>query len=243
MSDAPHPSPRVLVCTFAFNEGEKIQTTVARILAATEHDVLLMDDGSDDGSIESIRQTRAKVITNDRQHGIGYSMKRAFEYALEQKYDIVVIMAGNNKDDPLEIPKLVDPIIAGQADFVQGSRFLEGGRHANMPIYRRLATRLHPVLFSIAAGKWVSESTNGFRAFRTSILADPRVNWRQDWLDRYELEPYVLFKTIRLGYRHAEAPVSKVYPPKAQGYTKMKPLTGWWSILKPIFYLGLGLKR
>jgi dolichol-phosphate mannosyltransferase len=236
-------SDRVLVCTFAFNEGEKIATTVRRILSAVDHDLLVMDDGSSDGALAFIAGTRAVVIRNDVQRGIGYSMKRSFEYALAGGYDAIVIMAGNNKDNPEEIPRLLGPILSDDCDFVQGSRYLAGGRHANMPLYRRFATRLHPWLFSLATRKWLTESTNGFRAFRTTILRDERIDWRQPWLDRYELEPYVLFKAIRLGYRHTEVPVTKVYPPKAQGYTKMKPLTGWWSILRPIFLLGLGIKR
>lgn len=234
---------RVLVATFAYNEGEKILTTVQRITSAVKHDVVVMDDGSDDGSIEPLRQYGVTILSTPRRHGIGYQMKQCFEHALKQGYDVLVIMAGNNKDDPAEMHRLLDPIFADRADFVQGSRFLAGGGHGNMPLYRRFATRLHPMLFSLAARKWVSESTNGYRAFRTSILKDPKIDWRQDWLDRYELEPYLLYKAIRLGYRHEEVPVTKIYPPKKLGYTKMKPLVGWWSILRPIFLLGLGIKR
>ncbi|MGD1277046.1 MAG: glycosyltransferase family 2 protein [Tepidisphaeraceae bacterium] len=234
---------RILVATFAFNEGEKIKTTTQRILAATNHDVLVMDDGSTDGSIDAIRSLNVKILTSPVNVGIGAMMKRAFQYAIDQHYDVIVIMAGNNKDDPTQIPRLLEPIAAAGADFVQGSRHMAGGQHGGMPLYRRAATRLHPLLFSIAARKWVTESTNGFRAIRVEVLRDPRLNWRQEWLNQYELEPYVLFKTIRLGYKHVEVPVTKIYPSKSLGYTKMKPFSGWWSILKPVIYLGLGLRR
>jgi dolichol-phosphate mannosyltransferase len=89
----------------------------------------------------------------------------------------------------------------------------------------------------------VTESTNGFRAFKTDVLRDPRIDWRQAWLDRYELEPYLMLKAIRLGYRHVEVPVTKIYPRHELGYTKMRPVIDWWSILRPVIYLGLGLKR
>lgn len=234
---------RVLVTTFAFNEGVKIRATVERIVAATDHDVLVMDDGSTDGSMDAIRNFPVSVVSNDHNQGIGAAMKRAFQYSLDSGYEVLVIMAGNNKDDPEEIPVLLAPISERGHDFVQGSRFLPGGLYGNMPVYRILATRLHPLLFSLAVGKWVTESTNGFRAFRTDILRDPRVDWQQPWLDKYELEPYLLFKTIRLGYRHCEVPVSKIYPPKNLGYTKMKPFSGWWSILRPLVYLTFGLRR
>jgi dolichol-phosphate mannosyltransferase len=157
---------------------------------------------------------------------------------------VAVIMAGNNKDAPEEIPLLLAPIAAGTADFVQGSRFLAPGRgFGEMPRYRRLATRLHPLLFSLVAGRRVTESTNGFRAIRLSVLADARIDLHQGWLDQYELEPYLYLKVMRLGYRTTEVPVTKIYPPRALGQTKMRPLSGWWSILRPLVYVGLGLKR
>ena len=75
------------------------------------------------------------------------------------------------------------------------------------------------------------------------MLEDPRLDLDQEWLDEYELEPYLYIRTIKLGYRTKEVPVSKVYPPKKLGQTKMKPITGWWSMLRPLAYLGLRIKK
>lgn len=234
---------RVLAATFAYNEGEKIRRTLARHPRVRAYDLLLVDDGSTDGSLDDVDDA-VMVIRNERNAGIGASMKRAFDFALDLAYDVVVIHAGNDKDDPLEIPRLVEPILGGRADFVQGSRFLHGAAFGNMPRYRVIGTRIvHPLLFSLAARKRVTESTNGFRAFRTALLRDPRVHWRQAWLDRYELEPYLLLKAIVLGYRHCEVPVTKIYPRHDLGYTKMRPIVDWWSILRPVVYLGLGLRQ
>jgi dolichol-phosphate mannosyltransferase len=235
---------KTLVAIFAFNEGDKIRRTIARHPSSRPYDLLVMDDGSTDGVLEGLPQDGWKHLRSEKNQGVGAAMKRVFDYALENNYDILVTQAGNDKDDPNEIDRLMNPILYNHADFVQGSRFLPGGGFGNTPAYRVMATRyVHPILFSLVVGKRLTETTNGFRAIRTRILRDPRIAWRQDWLDKYELEPYVLYKTIRLGYRHREAPVTKVYPPHQQGYTKMKPITGWWSILRPIFYLGLGLKK
>jgi dolichol-phosphate mannosyltransferase len=240
----PQGKMKVLAVIFAFNEGEKIKRTIARHPQNRDYDLMVMDDGSNDGALESIPKDNWIHLRNETNQGIGSAMKRVFDYALENQYDVLVAQAGNDKDDPTEIPRLLEPIAADRADFVQGSRFLPGGGYGKTPAYRIIATRfVHPVLFSIFVGKRVTETTNGFRAFRVKLLRDERINWRQAWLDKYELEPYLLYKTIRLGYRHCEVPVTKVYPPRKLGYTKMKPITGWWSIMRPVFYLGLGVKK
>jgi dolichol-phosphate mannosyltransferase len=234
---------RVLAATFAYNEGEKIRRTLSRHPQARSYDLLVHDDGSTDGALDDAPPD-VLVLRNPTNQGIGAAMKRVFQYTLDHGYDTLVIQAGNDKDDPLQIPSLLAPLENGSADFVQGSRYLNGGGFGNMPAYRVLGTRtIHPLIFSIAARKRVTESTNGFRAFRTAILRDPRIDWQQQWLDRYELEPYLMLKAIRLGYRHVEVPVTKVYPPHQQGYTKMRPGIDWWSIVRPVVYLGLGLRK
>ena len=112
-----------------------------------------------------------------------------------------------------------------------------------MPRYRRMATRLHPWFMSLFCGKKLTESTNGFRAFRLALLDDARIRIDQRWLDAYGLEVYLLWKAIRLGYQHCEVPCTKTYPARATGFTKMRPIIGWWSILRPVFLLGLGIRR
>ena len=241
---APIRAPRIVAFAIAYNEDRKIGSVLDRFAGVEGVDVGVVDDGSSDRTPDVIREKGAILLQHDRQRGAGAAIRSAYEWARKNGYDVCVILAGNDKDRPSEIRRLVDPIVNGEADLVQGSRYLPGGDFGNMPVYRRLATQfVHPTLFSIAARKRVTDSTNGYRALRLSVLDDPRVALDQTWLDKYELEPYLLFKTIRLGYDVREAPVTKIYPPAAVGYTKMKPITGWWSILRPIFLLGLGIRK
>jgi dolichol-phosphate mannosyltransferase len=95
----------------------------------------------------------------------------------------------------------------------------------------------------VVSGRRVTESTNGFRAIHRRVLEDERLNLDQPWLDGYELEPYLYIKTIRLGFRTTEVPVTKIYPPKHLGQTKMRPVLDWWSILRPLVLMGLRIKR
>jgi dolichol-phosphate mannosyltransferase len=232
---------KVVLIAPVWDEEKKIGEVVRRAPRDVVDEVLVVDDGSTDRSPDVAREQGATVLLMGRTVGVGAALRAGFMWARERAFDVIVVCAGNNKDFPEEIPRLLDPIVDG-ADFVQGSRFAKGGKSGGMPLYRQFATRLHPILFSLASGKWVSESTNGFRAFRTKLLDDARIKLDQSWLDEYELEPYLYWKAIRLGYRTCEVPVTKIYPPKAIGYTKMKPITGWWSMLRPIVLLALRLR-
>jgi dolichol-phosphate mannosyltransferase len=234
----------VIAIVPVFNEEAKIGKVVGRMPRQFVDEVLVVDDGSTDNSAEVARSSGARVISMGATLGVGAALRTGYEYAVEHSYDVAVTVAGNNKDAPEEIPLLLDPITEGRADFVQGSRFLKrGASFGAMPAYRQVATRLHPLLFSLVARRWVTESTNGFRAVRTRVLADPRLDLSQTWLRQYELEPYLYLRSIQLRYRTVEVPVTKIYPPKHLGQTKMKPIISWWSILRPLVYVGLGLRK
>lgn len=235
---------RVLAAAIAFNEEKKIGRVLDRFTAGIVDEVLVVDDGSTDGTGAVVKARGASLLRHEARRGAGAAIRSAIRYAQKAGYDVIVILAGNDKDRPTEIPRLTRPIAEEGCDFVQGSRYLPGGEYGNMPLYRRFATQfLHPWLFSLAAGRRITDSTNGFRAIRLGMLADARINLDQPWLDQYELEPYVFYQAIRLGYKVREVPVTKIYPPKELGYTKMKPIVGWWSILKPVIYLMLHLRK
>ena len=218
------------------DEERKIGEVLRRTPRPLVDELVVVHDGSTDRSPEVARSHGATVIALGRTLGVGAAIRAGFRHALARGHDVVVVIAGNNKDAPEEIPLLVEPIAAGRADFVQGSRFLGRRDFGPMPLYRRVATRLHPLLFSLAARRRVTESTNGFRAIHRRVLEDPRIELDAAWLDHYELEPYLYLQAIRLGYRTAEVPVTKIYPPRELGQTKMRPLVDWWSILRPLFW-------
>jgi dolichol-phosphate mannosyltransferase len=235
---------KIIAIAPAYNEELKIGHVVERTPRAVADCVLVVDDGSTDATAAVARGQGAEVLSLGKVLGVGVALRAGLKYARAHGYDIAVIMAGNNKDNPAEIPRLLDPICEGGADLVIGSRYLQGGEcGGDMPLYRKFATRLHPWLMSLITRKKLTETTNGFRAIKLACLDDPRIDLDQSWLDGYGLEVYLLYTMIICGFRHVEVPCTKIYPPRKIGNTKMRPIVGWWDILRPVFLLGLGLKR
>ena len=235
---------RILLIAPAFNEEQKIGEVVRRVPREIVDGILVIDDGSTDRTAEVAERQGAKVIELGRVYGVGAAIRHGFQHAQECSYDIVVTIAGNNKDSPEEITRLLDPICDEGRDFVMGSRYLPGGFSGGaIPFYRKLSTRLHPLLVGMFTGRKVTESTNGYRAMKTSVLSDPRINLYQRWLDHYELEVYLLMKLLSLDYKCTEVPVSKIYPPRQIGNTKMRPVIDWWKMIKPILLVGLSVRH
>ena len=231
------------VCVIpALDEAGKIGRLIRRFEGSPVDLVVVVDDGSTDGTAEEARAAGAVVVTHPKNRGVGAAIRTGIGYAAEHEFDVVVVMGGDDQDDPGEISVLLAPIAADEADFVQGSRRLDGRRTVDMPFFRRVTTKLYSAIFRAATGFKSTDATNGFRAFRTSIADDPRIRLDQEWLDAYELEPYLLYQAIRSGYRVREAPVTKSYD-RELGYSKMTPGTDWWRILRPIIFLRIGIRR
>jgi dolichol-phosphate mannosyltransferase len=203
-----------------------------------------VDDGSTDETATYAAEAGATVLRQGRNRGVGAAIRAGIDYAREQGFDVVVIVSGGGKTPPEQIPRLLEPILNGDAELVQGSRYLEGGEYLRMPLRRKIGTRGYTFLFSLFCLKRVTDASSGFRAIKLSLFDDSRIDLWQDWLDRYELEPYLLFKALRLRHRVVEVAVTIEYP-QTDGiaYTKMRAITDWWKIFRPILFLGLGIKR
>lgn len=236
-----YKNKKVILIVPFFNEELRIGNVIKKAKEAPFDEVYAVNDGSTDRGPEIARNMGAVVLSNNTRMGVGAAIRLGFKRALAAGADIAVVCAGNDKDDPREVERLLKPIIDEGYEYVHGSRFLKGGKWANLPLYRLFLAKVSSFFYSLLVGKKFTDVTNGFRAFKIEVIKDKRINLDQDWLNTYELESYLQYKAITLGYKFKEVPVSKIYPTKKT--TKMAPFIGWWKMTKPVVLLKLGLKK
>lgn len=216
------------------NEGEKIKKQLKKMRPySRQADLLIFDGGSIDGSMDHkyLKQNGVRTLLVKQSPGKqGTQLRMGCAYAIEQGYEGIIILDGNNKDDVRAIPKFIKALDDGY-DYIQGSRFIKGGYHENTPTLRYWAIRLvHAPILSLAAGRWYTDTTNGFRALSKQYLLDNRVKPFRDIFVRYEFFFYLTSRANQIGYKTKEIPVGRVYP-KGEVPTKIHGIGGNLNML------------
>jgi dolichol-phosphate mannosyltransferase len=235
--------PLVAVVIPALNEAGKIGRVLDKMPKDGRFEAIVVDDGSTDGTGDEARaHGAAVVIRHDVRGGVGAAIRDGWMCGIERGRPFLALLSGDDQHDPSELLSAFSALETKKADYVQGSRWSTGGAVVGKTGGRALGTRLYSIVFSLLSGRRVTDATNGFRIFRSSILASPRIRIDQPWLDSYDLEPYVLYKAIRGGFLVIEHPVTVVYH-DVEGYTKMRGIRDWWRLFRPALLLRTGIKR
>lgn len=218
---------RYCVIIPVLNEGARLRQQLDRMKPRAEQaDIIIADGGSDDGSTQPdyLRAQSVRSLLVTKEQGLGTAIRMGLHYALAQGYEGVVTVDGNNKDGVERLPDFLRLLEDG-ADFVQGSRFMPGGSHANTPVQRSLGIRLvvAPVLYA-GGGGWYSDPTNGFKAMSRRFLEDSRVQPIRAVFRRFNLQLYLNYRAAKLGFRWTETPVTRVYPADGSIPTKITSL-------------------
>jgi glycosyltransferase involved in cell wall biosynthesis len=145
-----------------FNTEPRIRGIV---LKAKEHahQVVVIDDGSHDGTGEAAKAAGALIVSHGGNRGYGEAIKSCFEAAKVNGTDALVVLDGDGQHNPDELPSVLAPILDGRADLVLGSRFLV--KVHNMPTYRRFGISVITWLYNLGSRDKVSDSQTGFRAY------------------------------------------------------------------------------
>ncbi|ASJ04643.1 glycosyltransferase family 2 protein [Thermococcus barossii] len=200
---------KITVIIPAYNEEKRLPEVLRRIPDFVD-EVIVVDDGSCDGTWGvalkfSERDGRIRAIRLDRNCGKGCAMREGIKHATG---DVVIFMDADGQHRPEEIAKLVEPILAGEADLVIGARKVEEA--GKRPLHRRLSNIITTRLIRLKLRQYVYDTQSGFRAFRREFL--PEVE-----SDRYEVETEMLIKAAKKGARIKEVPVSMIYDPSREG--------------------------
>jgi glycosyltransferase involved in cell wall biosynthesis len=148
----------------AYNE----EKTIAKVIeGARRHvtEVLVVDDGSTDGTPEVARNAGAIVLRHSHNVGYGASLATGFKYVKNNGASILVVLDGDGQHDPDQIPQLVAPIIEGKADIVIGSRFMDDEQKSQMPAYRRFGIGVVNKAWRFASSDSMTDTQCGFRAY------------------------------------------------------------------------------
>jgi glycosyltransferase involved in cell wall biosynthesis len=169
-------NPKVAAIVPAFNENGRIGRVVGAISREIVDEIILVDDHSTDGTAgESIRHGATHVISSP-SHGVGAAIKTGYCAASKMGADILVVLAGDGQHDPNEIPKIIEPLLRDQADYVVGNR-LSGSHIGNgMSPFRYFGNRLLTFATRLMSGLDVKDSQSGFTAIRRDALERLDIN-------------------------------------------------------------------
>jgi|WetSurMetagenome_2_1015567.scaffolds.fasta_scaffold183635_3 glycosyltransferase involved in cell wall biosynthesis len=196
---------KILAIIPAYNEQDAIGQVIERIRQCDLNcDLLVIDDSSSDETSKVARNNGVPVLRLAANQGVGGAVQAGFKYAVAEGYDIVVQHDGDGQHDPRYFKKVFAPILANQADCVIGSRFLRSDldKDYKTPFSRRMGMLFSSTLLYLATGKYITDTTSGFRALNTNAF---RYFAREYPTDHPEAE--ALLMLMRKGFRVVEVPI------------------------------------
>lgn len=215
---------RVSVIIPALNEAENLPHVLPRIPAGVD-EVILVDGHSTDDTIAVARVLYPAIhVVQQEGRGKGAALRSGFAAATGE---IIVMLDADGSTDPAEIPAFVGALLAG-ADFAKGSRFLQGGGTADMPMYRRCGNGLFVLIVRILFGGRYSDLCYGYNAFWSWAIRDLHLDG-----DGFEIETIMNIRALRMGLHVTEIPsfeAERVY-----GEGRLQTIPDGWRVLKAIF--------
>lgn len=211
---------RALVVVPTYNEAENIARLIPAVLRQGPVDVLVVDDGSPDGTAGIVQgiaaeDARVHLLVRQGKQGLGTAYVAGFKFAIAHNYEYVFEMDADFSHDPNEIPVFLQRI--KDTDLVIGSRYTNGVRVLNWPIKRLLLSYFANVYTRILIGLPLHDATGGFKCYRRAVLE--AINLEKIRSNGYAFQIEMSYKAWRKGFRLAEIPI--VFLERQSGASKM----------------------
>jgi glycosyltransferase involved in cell wall biosynthesis len=223
--EAKPTSLRRLAIVPALNEAGSIESVIREIQAQDpDFEVLVVDDGSTDNTAALAEAAGARVMRLPFNLGIGGAVQTGLQYAREHDFGIAVQIDADGQHDPTQLPQLLAPLIAGEADVVVGSRFL-GERHYKSPLVRRIGIRVFAAIISAVVGQPLTDTSSSFRAYGRRAIAYFSRDYPHGFVESVEATVIA----ARCGLRLIEVPV--VMRQRLMGQSSLTlPISVYYSI-------------
>jgi glycosyltransferase involved in cell wall biosynthesis len=202
---------KLLVYIPALNEEKNIAGVIQQIPVSIKGidavECLVVDDGSTDHTVEVSRKSGAHVVSHGRNQGVGMAFQSAVQYAWDNEFDILVGIDADGQFDPAEIPVIIQPLLANQADMVIGNRFTQG-RPQYMPLIKYRGNKLVASLVSSISDQKFQDVSCGFRAYNREALL------RLNVFEKFTYTHESILSLVYQGMRVIELPISIRYYPE-----------------------------
>lgn len=218
----------------SYNEEVALGSIILRTKKYVDN-VIVIDDGSYDKTSEIAKLAGADLIKHKTNLGKGASLKTGFEAS--EEYDIIVTIDSDAQHNPDEIPKLIKPIINGNADIVNGSRYINGTDN-NTPSYRRVGQKVLDTATNVSTGLSLTDSQSGFRAFSNKTLHCFKFDD-----SGFGVESEMLSDAVEHGFRITEVGISVRYDvdgstknPVSHGVKVLVKIIKDMELRRPLYY-------
>ncbi len=208
--DVPPRKHRIIAVLPAYNAERTLAATLADVPVGSVDEVVLVDDGSTDRTVQVAREMGLTVIQHPENRGYGGNQKTCYRYALEHGADIVVMIHPDYQYDSRVIPHAVGIIELGICDVVLGSRIRsrQEALHGGMPVWKYVANRVLTAVENMLLAQNLGDFHSGFRVYRREVLE--RVPFERN-SDDFVFDTEFLVQCVRLGYRLGDIPVPVRY--------------------------------
>ncbi len=203
--------PEVVIVIPAYNSGKTIQDVYRKIPKGYVDEVIIVDDGSKDNTIEVVKNLGLNIISHKKNLGYGANQKTLYTEALKTGAKYIIMLHPDGQYDPADLPKFIKALKARKGDLILGSRFLSAGLNQT-PGYKSISLKLIALLFNLVLGLHLSEVNTGYRGYSSKLLKT--IPFLKNG-NGYIFDPQLIIQSVYFGFTIAEVPVSKRYNKEA----------------------------